>query len=138
MRLKEYPGKNTALGIISRLKSENLGGGLLDVGDQVAPVLLLLETGEDHLCAGDVLLGVLEVDVEGILFPDDAFVNVSLGVSKAGSLSGLSAPNSVKVGSLLVLATGFNSVALGAGLGENLFSVIGAHFFSCRSESSNI
>ena len=56
------------------MKSENLGGGLLDVGYQVAPVLLLLEAGEDHLGAGDVLLGVLEVDVKGVLVPGDADV----------------------------------------------------------------
>ena len=70
--MKEYPGKNTALGIISRLKSENLGGGLLDVGYQVAPVLLLLEAGEDHLGARDVLLRVCEVDVKGVCAPCDA------------------------------------------------------------------
>ena len=64
--------------MISRLKSENLGGGLLDVGYQVAPVLLLLEAGEDHLGAGDVLLGVGEVDFEGVLSPDDPFVLVGL------------------------------------------------------------
>ena len=32
-----------------------------DVRDEVLPVLLLLETTEGHLGAGDVLLGVLEV-----------------------------------------------------------------------------
>lgn len=32
-----------------------------NVRDEVLPVLLLLETAEGHLGAGDVLLGVLEV-----------------------------------------------------------------------------
>ena len=96
--MKEYPGKNTALGKISRLKSENLGGGLLDVGYQVAPVLLLLEAGEDHLGARDVLLGVLEVDVKGVLVPGDALADVGGGVRKAGSSSGLSSPHAVQVG----------------------------------------
>ena len=35
--------------------------GLLHVGDQVVPVLGLLETGKGHLGTRDVLLGVLEV-----------------------------------------------------------------------------
>ena len=36
-------------------------GLLTEVGDQVIPVLALLETTEGHLGAGNVLLGVLEV-----------------------------------------------------------------------------
>ena len=84
--------------MISRLKSENLGGGLLDVGYQVAPVLLLLEAGEDHLGAGDVLLGVLEVDVKGVLVPGDALADVGGRVREAGSSSGLSSPHAVQVG----------------------------------------
>lgn len=38
-----------------------LFGGLLEVGDEVIPVLVLLQAAEGHLGAGDVLLGVLEV-----------------------------------------------------------------------------
>ena len=34
-------------------------GGFVEVGDQVDAVLWLLEPGEDHLGAWDVLLGVL-------------------------------------------------------------------------------
>merc|ERR1719195_2354157 len=120
MRLKEYPGKNIALGMISRLKSENLGGGLLDVGYQVAPVLLLLQAGEDHLGAGDVLLGVLQVDVEGVLVPGDPLADVGRGVGEPSCSSSLPAPHTVKVGTLLVLAAGLNSVALRASLCENL------------------
>lgn len=40
---------------------QHLLGGVGHVGDQVVAVLGLLETGEGHLGAGDVLLGVLEV-----------------------------------------------------------------------------
>ena len=54
------------------------GGGLVDVGNQVGPVLLLLQPGEDHLGAGDVLLGVDEVLVQGVLAPGDALVLVGL------------------------------------------------------------
>ena len=55
-------------------------GGGLQVGDEVSPVLLLLETGEDHLGAGDVLLGVDEVLVQGVLAPGDALVDVGLQI----------------------------------------------------------
>ena len=48
-------------------------GGVLEVGDEVIPVLLLLQTGEHHLGAGDVLLGVGEVNVKGIGTPGDAY-----------------------------------------------------------------
>ena len=37
--------------------------GVLEVSDEVVPVLLLLKAGEHHLGAGDVLLGVRQVDV---------------------------------------------------------------------------
>ena len=40
---------------------ERLFGLLLEEGDQVVAVLGLLETTEGHLCAGNVLLRVLEV-----------------------------------------------------------------------------
>jgi hypothetical protein len=39
----------------------HLLGLLAQVGDQIVPVLALLETTEGHLCAWDVLLWVLEV-----------------------------------------------------------------------------
>lgn len=38
-----------------------LSSGLLEVGDQVVPVLGLLQATESHLGARDVLLRVLEV-----------------------------------------------------------------------------
>merc|ERR1719430_964391 len=103
------------------------GGGGLEVGNKIAPVLLLLEASEDHLGAGDVLLGVGEIDVQGVLVPGDALVNVGLGVGEASSLTSLSAPSSVKVRSLLVFPTSLHSVTLGTGLGEDLLPVCSAH-----------
>lgn len=50
------PGKN---GVITFSEDGNLLGLLLEVGDEVVPVLGLLETGEGHLGTRDVLLGVL-------------------------------------------------------------------------------
>ena len=48
-------------------------GGVVEVRDQVFPVLLLLEAGEDHLRAGNVLLGVRQIHVESVRSPDDAW-----------------------------------------------------------------
>ena len=45
----------------SPLETLHLFGLLLEEGDQVVAVLGLLETTEGHLCAGNVLLGILEV-----------------------------------------------------------------------------
>lgn len=39
----------------------SLSRGLLEEGDDIVPVLALLQTTESHLGAGNVLLGVFEV-----------------------------------------------------------------------------
>ena len=75
-----------------------LGGGSFDVGYQVAPVLLLLETSEHHLRPWDVLLGVLQVDVQGFIIPGDALADVGVSVGEAGSSPGLPADHPVQVG----------------------------------------
>jgi len=104
------------------------GGGGLQVGNQVVAVLFLLQAGEDHLGAGDVLLGVGEVHVQRVRAPGDALVLVRLGVGVSRGLAGLPANQAVQVGALLVLAASLNSVALSARLGEDLLSVVGRHF----------
>ena len=53
-------------------------GGLLQVGDQVRPVLLLPQPGEDHLGAGDELARFLQVLVQRLGAPRDALVHVGL------------------------------------------------------------
>lgn len=45
----------------TKLPATGLFGLLLEEGDEVVAVLVLLETTEGHLGAGNVLLGVLEV-----------------------------------------------------------------------------
>ena len=45
----------------------------MEVRDQVVPILLLLETGEHHLRAGNVLLGVRQIDVESVRRPGDSW-----------------------------------------------------------------
>lgn len=52
----------------------------LEEGDKVSAVGLLLEAGEHHLGARDVLLGVEEVDEEGVFVPLDALLDVGIRV----------------------------------------------------------
>ena len=114
--------------ILLRMRCTYSFAGRIEVSNQVIPVLLLLEASEHHLGAGDVLLGVGEVDIQGVVSPCDGLLNVGLGVGEPGGLSSLSPEQAVKVGSLLVLASGLNSVALGARLGEDLLAVSCTHY----------
>jgi len=84
------------------------------VADEVIPVLLLLQTSEGHLGAGNVLFGVLEVFEQSLLIPSDTLVDVSGGVGEVFSLTSLTAENAVEVGSDLVGLTGTEGVALSA------------------------
>mmetsp|Transcript_25546 Transcript_25546/g.38132 ORF Transcript_25546/g.38132 Transcript_25546/m.38132 type:complete len:92 (+) Transcript_25546:139-414(+) len=71
------------------------GAGALEVGNQILPLLGLLETGVYHLGSLDVLLGVLKVFKEGILSPDNTRLFVGGGVGETGGLSRLTAEESV-------------------------------------------
>jgi len=103
-----------------------LGGGVLEVGDEVLAVLLLLETAEGHLGAGDVLLGVLEVGEQSVFLPGDALLLVGVGVGVAVDGAGLAAEETVQGRADLVGTASLDGVALSAtGLeeGRTLLSV---------------
>ena len=53
-------------------------GGLLEVGDEVVPVLLLPQPSEDHLRAGNELARLLKILVQSLSTPNDALVLVGL------------------------------------------------------------
>ena len=76
-----------------------IGRGL-EVRDEIRAVLGLLKAREDHLGARDVLLGVEEVIVEGILAPLDALVLVSGGVGEALGGAGDATEETAEVGAL--------------------------------------
>lgn len=65
----------------------------------------LLQTGERHLCARNVLFGVFEVLEQGFLIPGAALVLVSGRVREPGDLARFSAQETVQVGANLVAAT---------------------------------
>src|SRR5262249_33223076 len=57
-----------------------VGSELLEVGPQIADLLLVLDAGEDHLGAGDLGARIADVFLERVLAPGDAGVLVGLGV----------------------------------------------------------
>lgn len=75
----------------------------------------------------NVLLGVLEVLEEGVFSPDDTTFLVGGRVRVAIGHTRLATEETVKVGSLLVCTTLFNSVALTALGLEDLGSLLFAH-----------
>ena len=102
-----------------RLYYFHLCGRVLEVGDEGVSLLILLDAREDHLGAGDELLGVLKVGEESLLTPRDTLVHVGSGVGIAGGLASLAAEETAQVGALLVRSTGFDSVAcMGGGRRE--------------------
>ena len=88
-----------------------LCAGLLQIGDQVLALSLLLKTGENHLSSGDVLLGVQQIFEKGVLAPGDASVDVGSRVGVVLGLAGGTAEKAVKVGALLVGTSLLNGVA---------------------------
>lgn len=54
------------------MAAPHLLGGVLQVGNEITALVGLLQTGEDHLGAGDVLLRVLQVLEERFFAPCDA------------------------------------------------------------------
>lgn len=105
--------------------NNQLSRGFLEVGDEVGALLGLLEPREDHLGAGDVLLGVEQVVVEGPFFPDDGHVLVRRGVGVAQGGAGLAAEEAVQVGPLFVRPAPLHRVALCALGAEDLLAAAG-------------
>lgn len=84
------------------------------MGDEVVPVLGLLETSKGHLGTRNVLLGVFKVLEEGLSFPSNALVDVGGSVRETLGLTGLSANETVEVRANLVRFTSTKGVTLGA------------------------
>ena len=74
----------------------------LQVRHEVRAVLLLLQSGEDHLGSRNVLLGVNEVFHELPFVPCHTRFFVGLGVRESFGLSGLAAGNTSKIRTIFV------------------------------------
>lgn len=123
------------------------GRGVLDIGNEVDTVSLLLQSGVGHLRARDVLLRVEEVFEQSTLVPGDALALVCGRVAVSFGVAGLAAPDSVEVRTLLMALVAFDVVALSAaGLEElgslleiawrvNVSFVSGFDVFPCRHSS---
>jgi len=94
-----------------------------EISDEVLPLLLLLEAGENHFRAGNVFLWVRQIHVQGAGVPRDTFLDIGFRVREAWRLSGLPAPESPEIGSGLVLAALLDGVALSASLHEDFLSL---------------
>jgi len=66
-----------------------LFGGGLQVRNQVVPVLVLFQSAKRHLCARNVLFGVLQVLEQGVFAPGDALALVCVGVGESLDLARL-------------------------------------------------
>ena len=102
-----------------------------NVRDEVVPVLILLETAERHLGAGDELLGVLQVIEEGVLGPGDALLLVGVGVGEAVDGARLAAEEAVERRADLVAAALLEGVALCAAGLEEVGTFLGVSWSGC-------
>jgi hypothetical protein len=75
-----------------------LGIELLEVGSQVLDFLFVLDTGKDHLGAGNLGRGVLDVFGEGLFVPDDAGILVGVRIAGASHAARVAAVEAVKLG----------------------------------------
>lgn len=101
---------------------------LLEVGEQVVNVGLLLETSEGHLVARDVLLGVADVLVKSALVPSDTLLLHGIGVGEAVLATTLATEDTLETGTDLVGVV--DDVALSAPGLKQLSSLLSTgHFF---------
>src|SRR5215510_12644722 len=94
---------------------------LLEVGPQIADLLLVLDAGEDHLGAGDLGARVADVFLERVLAPGDAGVLVGLGVIVAINAARMAALEAVEHRADLVLGVRADGMARQAFL-ERVFT----------------
>src|SRR6185312_10103558 len=73
-----------------------VGVELLEIGEQVAGLLLILQSSVDHLGAGYFRLGILDVLAECCLVPGQAGLLVGGRIVVAGHAAGLAADETVE------------------------------------------
>src|ERR1700684_4227553 len=97
-----------------------IGVELADIGPQIVDLLLVLDAGKDHLGAGHLGAGVLDVVLEFRLVPDDAGILVGVGIGEIGDAAGMPAVDAVKLGADLVLRVVTDGMAGQAFVERNL------------------
>src|SRR5262245_8585664 len=76
---------------------------LRKIGPEVVGLVLVLDAGEDHLGAGNLPLGILDIFEEDFLAPGDAGILVGVGIGIALDAAGLAAVEAVEHRADLVL-----------------------------------
>lgn len=92
---------------------------LLEVSQQVADLLLILEPGVDHLGAGNLGLRIPDVLAKGRLVPRQTGVLVGIRIGISRKCAGLSADDAIQDGIDSVLR-GFADLMTGFSNGEDL------------------
>ena len=110
--------------LIRESRGRRLLGRLLQIGDEICAVLRLLQASEDHLCSGNVLLGVEQVFEEGIFTPCDALGLIGSSVSVIVGLACFAPEDSVQVGANFVAGSLVNGMTLRASLHEDFLALI--------------
>ena len=120
--------------LTAKIATADLFGLLLQEGDEVVAVLVLLETAKGHLGAGNVLLGVLEVFKQRLLVPLNAFLLVGIGVGIALDLAGLAAKEAVQHGADLVALAFLQGMALRASCLEKVGTLLSIALFETHCD----
>ena len=94
---------------------------LLEISQQVADLLLILEAGVDHLGAGNFGLGILDVLTKRRLVPGQTRVLVGIGIVISRIRTRLSANDAVQNGADRVLR-GLADLMTGLAHGKDLFA----------------
>jgi len=111
---------------------------IAQVGNQVIPILFLLQSTESHLSSGNVFLRVLEILEQSLLSPDNALLLVGIGVGETFYLSRLTSKQAVQVRTDLIRAAGLEGVALSAAGLEKVCTLSIIAFLKTHVYQSNI
>src|SRR4029077_5331009 len=82
-----------------------------DVSGEVLALQLILYAGEQHLVAGDLLLGIGDVLLEDVRIPDPARILHRVRVVESGFGAGLAADHATEIGPDLVGRSGTDRMA---------------------------
>lgn len=103
-RLPRHPSCSSRFFLLLRLLPQE--------GDQVVPILGLLQPSKSHLRAGNVFLWIFEVLKQGVFVPLHICLLVRVGVREALNGASVAAKEAMEVGPDLVALTFLQRVAL--------------------------
>jgi len=109
--------------------------GLFQVGDEVCPLLGLLDTSKHHLRPGDELLRVFKINKKSVLRPSDPFAFIGVGVGETRGLASFPAVHAVEVWADFMLASRFYRMTLSTSGNKRLLALLGVTSWNCIRHS---